>query len=317
MRQYIIRRILLVIPVLLGVSLLVFLALHLMPVDPVRMMLTEHRAGTAPTTEGTVTEEQMDILRKQLGLDQPLYVQFARFVGNVLRGDLGTSWRTKRAVSTMIIRNAPYTIQLSLAGLFVAVVMGVTLGTVAAVKERTWFDTGTMGVAVIGVSMPSFWKGLMLMMIFGHMLRWFPPVGVGTWRHLVLPAVTMGIGGAALMARMTRSSMVEVLRQDYIVTARSKGLSERVVTYKHALRNALIPVITIIGLSLGGMLGGSVVLENVFGRPGLGRIAVDAIWEKDFPVVQATVLVMATAYVLANLLVDLFYGFLDPRIRYQ
>ncbi|MDP2857293.1 MAG: ABC transporter permease [Bacillota bacterium] len=317
MRQYINRRLLLSILVLLGVSLLVFLVLHFMPVDPVRELLMQHQTGTAPTTEGTISDAQIAELRKQMGLDQPLYIQFARFVWNALHGDFGQSWRNKRAVITMIAKNAPDTIELSLAGLAISITLGVVLGTVAAVKQNTAFDTVSMILAVGGVCAPSFWLGLMLMMVFGLKLGWFPPIGSGTWRHLVLPAVTMGLGGAALVARLTRANMVEVLRMEYITTARSKGLSERIVVAKHALRNAMIPVVTVVGLSLGHMLGGSVIIENVFGRPGLGRIAVDAIWEKDYPVVQTTVLMMAISYVIANLLVDILYGTLDPRIRYS
>jgi len=317
MRQYIIRRLLLSVLVLLGVSLLVFLVLHFMPVDPVRELLMQHQTGTAPTTEGTISDEQIAELRKQMGLDQPLYIQFARFVWNALHGDFGQSWRNKRQVLTMIIANAPDTIELSLAGMAISVTLGVVLGTVAAVKQNTAFDTIAMILAVGGVCAPGFWLGLMLMMVFGLKLGWLPPIGSGTWRHLVLPAVTMGIGGAALVARLTRANMVEVLRQEYITTARSKGLSERIVVAKHALRNAMIPVVTVVGLSLGHMLGGSVIIENVFGRPGLGGLAVDAIWEKDYPVVQTTVLMMAISYVIANLLVDILYGTLDPRIRYN
>jgi ABC-type dipeptide/oligopeptide/nickel transport system permease component len=317
MRQYIIRRLLLSVLVLLGVSLLVFLVLHFMPVDPVRELLMQHQTGTAPTTEGTISDQQIAELRKQMGLDQPLLVQFARFIWNALHGDFGQSWRTKRSVLTMIVKNAPDTIQLSLAGMVISVTLGLVFGTIAAVKQNTAFDTVAMVLAVGGVCAPGFWLGLMLMLVFGLRLGWLPPIGSGTWRHLVLPAMTMGIGGAALVARLTRANMVEVLRQEYITTARSKGLSERIVVAKHALRNAMIPVVTVVGLSLGHMLGGSVIIENVFGRPGLGGLAVSAIWEKDYPVVQTTVLMMAISYVAANLLVDIVYGMLDPRIRYN
>ncbi len=216
----------------------------------------------------------------------------------------------------MIAANAKDTIELSLAGLVISVVLGVGLGTIAAVKQNSLADTLSMILAVGGVCAPSFWLGLMLMLIFALWLGWFPPIGVGTWKHLVLPAVTLGIGGAALVARLTRASMVEVLRQEYVTTARAKGLSERIVVAKHALRNALIPVVTVVGLSLGHMLSGSLITENVFGRPGLGRVAVDAIWEKDYPVVQTTVLMIAVSYVVANLVVDVVNGLIDPRIRY-
>jgi peptide/nickel transport system permease protein len=317
MRRYVVRRLFLAIPVLLGVSLLVFLVLHFLPVDPVRELIMQHQTGTAPTIESALTDQQIVELRHQMGLDQPLYVQFFTYIWKALHGDFGTSWRTKRLVITMIAANAPYTIELSLAGLFISVVLGVLFGVIAAVREHTWIDTISMIFAVIGVCAPSFWLGLMLMLVFGLNLGWFPPIGAGTWRHLVLPAATMGIGGAALVARLTRSSLVEVLRQDYILTARSKGLSERIVVFKHAMRNAMIPVVTVIGLSLGHMLGGSVIVENVFGRPGLGRIAVDAINEKDYPIVQTTVLMMAVSYVAANIIVDMCYGLLDPRIRYN
>ena len=317
MRGYIIRKLLLAVPVLLGVSLLVFLVLHFLPVDPVRELVMQHQTGTAPSVEGAMTDAEIEVLRHQMGLDRPLYIQFGKFVWNALHGDFGISWRTKRSVMTMIAKNAPFTIELSLAGMAISIVLGVLLWVIAAVKEHTWIDTFSMIVAVGGVCAPSFWMGLMLMLLFGLKLGWLPPIGAGTWKHLVLPAFTMGIGGAAMVARLTRSSLLEVLRQEYIVTARSKGLAERMVVYKHAMRNAMIPVITVVGLSLGHMLGGSVIVENVFGRPGLGRIAVDAISEKDYPVVQTTVLMMAVSYVIANLLVDMCYGLLDPRIRYK
>lgn len=317
MRQYIARRVLIAIPTLLGVLLLVFASLHLTPVDPARMMLTEHRAGTAPVTGEGVSEEEIQRMRERMGLNRPLTVQFLDYAWGAVRGDLGTSWREHRTVTSMIMRNAPSTIELSVTALIISSVLGVLLGVVSGVREKTWFDTTAMTGSVIGVSMPSFWLGLMLMLLFAYRLRWFPAFGAGGFRYVVLPAFTMGLGGAALIARMVRSSLVEVLRQDYIRTARAKGVSERVINYRHALRNAMIPTATVIGLSVGRLLAGSVIIENVFGRPGLGRMAVDAIWENDFPVVQGTVLVLAVGVVTANLLVDLTYGILDPRIRYD
>ena len=317
MHLYILRRVWQSIPVVIGVTLLVFLMMHMMPVDIVRMMLTEHQAGTLPTASGSITDDQIEELRVRLGLHRPIPVQYLAWLWDVLKGDLGVSWRTGRAVSNMIRNNARATVELGVSSLLLGIAFGIPLGILAAVKQNSWWDSGATVFSVIGISMPSFWKGLMLLWLFGLVLGWFPSMGSGTWRHLVLPALTLGIGGMALITRLTRGSMVEVLRQDYVTTARSKGLSERVVTYKHGLRNALIPVITIVGLSLGRMLSGAVIVENVFGRPGLGRIAVQAIWDRDFPVVQATVLILAIAFILGNLLTDIAYGFVDPRIRYD
>lgn len=317
MLVYIQKRILAAIPVLLGVSLLVFLMLHALPVDPVRMMLSDHQAGTAPTVGGTITDDMYESMKRQLGLDKPLYVQFARFVWNALRGDLGKSYRNNRAVSEMIAANVRFTAELAFAGMGVAVVLGVVLGVLAAMRAGTWFDALMMGTAVIGVSMPGFWLGLMLILIFSLGLGWFPSMGAASWKAVVLPAFALGLRAAATIARLTRSSLVEVMRQEYMVTARAKGLAERVVVAKHGLKNALIPVITIMGLQFGGLLGGALIIETIFGRPGIGYIAVNGIWNKDFPTVQGTVLFTATIYVLVNLLVDISYGWIDPRIRYD
>jgi peptide/nickel transport system permease protein len=306
MGKYILRRLVATIPVLLGVTLAVFSMLHLVPGDPIRMMLGEFQ----------MTPEQIEQIRATLDLDRPLYEQYPLFLYNALQGDLGTSIRTRRPVLTEIGDRIGSTVQLALAGLGVAVVIGVTLGIIAAVRQNTWADMSAMVIAMLGVSMPNFWLGFLLIFVFSLHLGWFPAAGGGTFRHLVLPALTLGVSAAAVIARLTRSSMLEVLRQDYIVAARAKGLKNNVVVLRHALRNALIPTVTILGLQFGQLLAGTVVVETVFGRPGIGRLIVTAILEKDFPVVQGVVLVIAVTYVLINLLVDVTYAFLDPRIRY-
>ncbi len=306
MNAYIARRALLTIPVLFGVSVLVFSMLVLIPGDPVRLMLGEFQT----------TPEQIARLRSQLHLDEPLPVQFGRFVWDALHGDLGTSIRTRRPVTTEIADNFPSTLQLAVAGLAVAGVIGVSLGVIAAATRHAGVQLGAMLVALIGVSMPSFWLGLLLIFAFSLQIRIFPATGGGDLQHLVLPAITLGLGAAAILARLTRSSMLEVLRQEYVTTARAKGLSDWLVIVRHALKNALIPVVTIFGLQFGQLLAGTVVVETVFARPGIGRLIIDGILNKDFPVVQGVVLVVAVSYVLVNLLVDILYAVLDPRIRY-
>jgi len=306
MYAYLAQRVVAAIPVLLGVSLLVFSMLHLVPGDPVRLMLSEFQT----------TPEQVERLRSQLHLDDPLPAQFGRFVWNSSHGDLGTSIRTRRPVTQEIADNLPSTLQLAVAGLVVAMALGVSLGIVAAVNQRSWVELVSMLVALLGVSMPSFWLGLLLIFLLSLRLRVFPATGGGDLQHLVLPAITLGLGAAAILARLTRSSMLEVLRQEYVTTARAKGLLEWVVIARHALKNALIPVITIFGLQFGQLLAGTFVVETVFARPGLGRLIIDGILNKDLPIVQGVVLVVAISYVLVNLLVDLLYSVLDPRIRY-
>lgn len=306
MYAYLARRLLATIPVLFGVSLLVFSMLHLVPGDPVKMMLSEFQT----------TPEQLAKLRSQLYLDKPLPVQFARFVRGAVTGDLGYSIRTKRPVTAEIAANLPSTLELAVTGLAIAMVIGVTLGVLAAVKQHTWLDAGSMFFALIGVSMPSFWLGLLLIFALSLKIKLFPATGGGDVKHLVLPALTLGLSASAIIARLTRSSMLEVLRQEYITTARAKGLREGHVILGHALKNALIPVVTIFGLQFGQLLAGTVVIETVFGRPGIGRLVVDAILAKDFPLVQGIVLFVAVSYVLVNLIVDLLYALIDPRIRY-
>lgn len=306
MYRFLLGRILATVPVLLGVSFLVFMMLHLVPGDPVKMMLSEFQTNP----------RQIELLRSQLYLDRPLPQQFGRFVWNAVRGDLGLSIRSKRMVTTEIGENLGPTLQLAIAALAIAVAIGVSLGILAAIKQGTWLDLGPMVVALAGVSMPSFWLGLLLIFLFSLHLGWLPATGSGGLKHLILPALTLGLGASAIIARLTRSSMLEVLRQEYITTARAKGLRELTVILRHGLKNALIPVVTIFGLQFGNLLAGTVVVETVFARPGIGRLIVDAILAKDFPVVQGIILLSATAYVMVNLLVDIAYGFLDPRIRF-
>jgi len=303
---YLARRLLAVVPVLFGVTLAVFSMLFLVPGDPVKIMLAEF----------VTTPDQVAQMRAQLHLDEPILKQYGRFVANAARGDLGTSIRSRRAVSTEIGENVGSTAQLAVASMAVAVAIGVPLGLMAALFRSSWFDAGSMIVALLGVSMPSFWLGLLMIVTFSLHLGWFPATGGGDLWHLVLPAVTLGMIASAIIARLTRSSMLEVLSQDYVRTARAKGLAWWGVVVRHALKNALIPVITIFGLQFGNLLAGAVIVETVFSRPGLGRLIVGGILAKDFPLVQGTVLFVATAYVLINVLVDMTYAFVDPRIRF-
>ena len=306
MLTYLARRLLSVVPVLFGVTLAVFSMLFLVPGDPVKMMLAEF----------VTNPDQVAQMRAQLHLDEPVLKQYGRFVINAVRGDLGTSIRSRRPVSTEIGENVGSTAQLAVASMAVAIAIGVPLGLMAALFRSSWFDAGSMIVALLGVSMPSFWLGLLMIVTFSLHLGWFPATGGGDLWHLVLPAVTLGMIASAIIARLTRSSMLEVLGQDYVRTARAKGLAWWGVVVRHALKNALIPVITIFGLQFGNLLAGAVIVETVFSRPGLGRLIVGGILAKDFPLVQGTVLFVATAYVLINVLVDLAYAYADPRIRF-
>lgn len=305
MSRFLVGRLAATIPVLLGVWFLVFMMLHLVPGDPVKIMLADFQ--TSP--------QQIELLRSQLHLDDPLPKQFARFVANAARGDLGLSIRSKRPVRTEIAENLGATLQLAIAALLIAIVVGVTLGMIAAIHQNGWLDFGPMLVALCGVSMPSFWLGLLLIFFFSLRLGWFPATGGGDLKHLVLPALTLGLSASAIIARLTRSSMLEVLRQEYMTTARAKGLRETRVVLRHGFKNALIPVVTIFGLQFGSLMAGTVIVETVFARPGIGRLIVTAILAKDFPMVQGIVLLIATTYVIVNLIVDISYGILDPRIR--
>jgi peptide/nickel transport system permease protein len=302
---FVARRVLAVVPVLFGVTLAVFSMLFLVPGDPVKMMLAEF----------VTNPDQIAQMRAQLHLDEPIFQQYGRFVGNAVRGDLGTSIRSRRPVATEIAENVGSTAQLALASMAVAIGLGIPLGLVAALGRNSWLDVAAMVVALLGVAMPSFWLGLLLIFGFSLHLGWFPATGGGDLHHLVLPAVTLGMIAAAIIARLTRSSMLEVLGQDYVRTARAKGLAWWGVVVRHGLKNALIPIVTIFGLQFGNLLAGAVIVETVFSRPGLGRLVVGGILAKDFPLVQGAVLFVAVAYVLINVLVDVAYAFVDPRIR--
>jgi peptide/nickel transport system permease protein len=308
MLRYIARRLLAAIPVIFGVSLLVFSIMYALRGDPV---------GAALSEMGGVSKEQIQELRRQLGLDDPLWVQYPRFISRVVRGDFGRSLFSRQPVIAAIKEQLPSTIELTIAGLGLAIAMGVILGTLAAVWRNSWIDNLSMFLALIGVSMPSFWLGLLLIFLFALKLGWLPSIGQGGIERLIMPAFTLGVNAAAIIARMVRSSLLEVLNQEYMTTARAKGLHERVVILKHGLRNALIPVVTVIGLQFGGLMAGTVIIETVFARRGVGRLLVEAIIARDYPVVQGVIFMLATIYVLVNLLVDLSYGFLDPRIRYS
>ncbi len=296
------------IPVLVLVSALVFFIMNLLPGDPATLLLQGQAASTP---------EQIDKLREQLNLDDPAAVRYARFVSGAVRGDLGTSVQYKRPVIDLIMERLPSTIQLTAASLVVAIVVGFVLGVLAAVHHNTWIDTAAMVFSVLGLTMPIFYIGLLLILVFSVNLGWFPIIGGSTAERLVLPSVTLGVVSSGIIARMVRASLLEVLRQDYITTARAKGLRSRVVLWRHAIRNTFIPIVTILGLQVGGMLSGSVIIDTVFDRPGDGRLAVEAITRKDFPLAQGTILVTATIYVLINLLVDISYAWFDPRIRHQ
>jgi peptide/nickel transport system permease protein len=301
---FLMRRLVQIIPVLLGVTLMVFLIMQMVPGDPAVLV-----AG-----EGA-TDEQVDAIRHDLGLDQPLALQYLSYVGDVVKGDFGESIRTSRPVLDEILVRLPITLELAFWSIVITVVLGVLIGIIAATKQNSFTDVGLMMVALLGVSLPNFWLGLMLIIYFSVGLQWFPVAGWGTFSHIILPAITLGTGGAAIVARMTRASMLEVIRQDYIRTAKAKGVRQRLVIYKHALKNALIPVITVVGLQFGALLGGTVLTESVFAINGVGRLIIDAIRMRDLPLVQGSILFVSVLFVIVNLLVDLSYRFLNKRVE--
>ncbi len=302
---YLIRRLLLAVPVLIGVSMLVFSIIRFIPGDPARAIAGVH-----------ASPQYIEQVRKELLLDEGLHIQYFVYMGNLLQGDMGRSTFTRRPVTVELMQRFPNTLLLAASAMVIASFIGLSAGIISATRRYSLFDNVSMLAALVGVAAPVFWLGVMFQLLFSVQLGWLPSGGIGTWKHLVLPALTLGLATAALIARITRSSMLEVLRQDYITTARSKGLIERVVIYKHALKNALIPVVTVMGLQFGTLLGGAVLTETVFSWPGIGRLMVDSILARDYPVVQGAVLLLAVFFVLINLVVDIIYAFLDPRITY-
>ena len=293
------------IPVLVGVSLTAFLILHLAPGDPARLM-----AGVE------ASQEDVDMLRHKFGLDRPLPVQYAMFVKGLVTGEL-MSLRFESPAMEIILPKLKNTLILACASIVVAVVLGVTAGVLSATHRKSWIDYAATVLSLFGISMPVFWWGLLLMLLFSVKLMWLPSGGMGTFRHIILPAVVLGTASTGIIARMTRSSMLDVLRQDYITTATAKGLTRRLVVNRHALRNALIPTVTVVGLQFGQLLAGAVLTETVFTWPGIGRLLVTSILARDLPVVQATLVIIALLFVFVNLAVDILYAVLDPRIRYN
>lgn len=328
------ERILIMIPIVIGVAIIVFLFMRLMPGDPVDIMMGQG---------GAVSAGEMEQLREEFHLDKPLYVQLGIFLGDLLRGDLGNSYIQKRPVIDLIMGRLPATIELASGGLIVSLLIALPIGIISAVRQNSWVDRISMGSAFLGISMPSFWLGIVLLLLFSVELQWLPVQGrihhavslhevtgfyvidsiltgnsaalASSLRHLVLPSITLGAPMAAVIARVLRSSMLETLRADYITLARAKGAPESKVVLKHALRNALIPTITVVGLQVGVLLGGNMIVETVFGWPGLGRTVVSAIFERDFPLVQGAVMVYAFIYVVTNLIVDVIYTYLNPKIQ--
>jgi ABC-type dipeptide/oligopeptide/nickel transport system permease component len=305
--QYVARRLVLAIPTLLLMSMAVFLSVRLVPGGPVQVML-----GLANSNQAAVER-----LTRELGLNLPIYEQYWNWLVAVVHGNFGTSLFTGEPVLTMIAQRFPNTLQLVASSMVISIVLGVSAGVTAAVHKGGIIDNIVTFAAVLGVSLPGFWFGLMLILVFAVDLRWLPVAGAGGLQYLVLPAFTLGVTTASVVARFTRASVVDAMHEDYIRTARAKGLATRAVNYRHALRNALVPIVTLVGLQVGGLLSGVFIIESVFGFAGIGELTVQALQERDFPVIQAVTLMVATIYVLVNLLVDIVYGVIDPRIRYD
>lgn len=307
MLKYIAKRLLTMIPVILGVTLIVYLIMSLAPGDPARSILGEQ-----------ASEEQVQQLREEMGLNDSVFVQYFRYIWNLLHGDLGTSYSSRIDVNKEIWSRFPNTIKLAFAASFISVLLALPLGIIAAVKQNTFFDSASMFFAIIGISCPTFWFGLILILVFAVNLKWFPVSGHATeLKGLILPAITLGFNSMASMARVTRSSMLEVIRQDYVRTARAKGVSSKNVILQHAVPNAMIPTVTIIGLRIGGLLAGAVICETVFAWPGIGRLLVQAIQSRNTPVVLGCIIIFSVCFSLVNLIVDILYAFIDPRIKAQ
>ncbi len=307
MLRYIARRLLLLLPVILGVTLITFSMLYFTPGDPARLTLGE-QAGA----------EQLEQFRELHGLNDPYFVRFFNYVKNaVVHQDLGLSYRNRQPVFDEILTRFPATLKLAGMGVLLAVAIGIPVGIISATKQYSIFDNVSMVGALIGVSMPNFWQGMLLILLFSVHLGWLPSSGFASWKQMILPVITIGTSTAAIITRMTRSSMLEVIRQDYIRTARAKGQRERTIINRHALGNAMIPIVTVIGLQFGYLLGGAVLTESIFSIPGVGKLMVDAIKQKDYPIVQGGVLFIAVTFSVVNLFIDILYAFLDPRIRSQ
>lgn len=311
MWKYIVKRLLLMIPILLGVTFIVFFIMNLTPGDPAAIILGDQASA-----------EALAAMRLELGLDKPLLVRYFKYIWDMLHGDLGLSYKNQLSVWAQVIDKFPNTAILAVAGIFVALIIGIPVGIISAKKQYTALDNTSMVLSLIGVSMPNFWLGLLLSLLFALKLGWLPSQGmgsgfVGLLRSIVLPAITLGTGSAATVVRMTRSSMLEVIRQDYISTARAKGISERQVTFRHMLKNAMIPIVTAVGLQFGSLLGGAMLTETVFSWPGLGRLMVESINSKDIPMVMGATIFLAIMFSIVNLIVDLVYAFIDPRIKSQ
>jgi peptide/nickel transport system permease protein len=307
MTRYLSRRLLQAIPTVLLVSVLVFLMLYLMPGDPAAIFLGERQSSP----------EQLEIVREQMGLNRPIYVQYLDYMFHAIQGDFGVSLNNGRSVLSEIMLRLPYTVELTIAAMCISTFLGIGIGILAALKHNTFIDTAAMLIALIGISMPVYWSSLLLIVVFSVNLRWFPPIGQGGLDRLIMPALALGLLSAGGLARLVRSSMLEVLSQDYILTARSKGLSSRSVVLRHAMRNTLIPVVTILGLTFGQLLSGAVLTETIFARLGIGRMYIEGILNKDYTLVQGVTLFLALAYVLINIGVDVLYAYVDPRIKYD
>ena len=305
MLKYIIRRIIAMIPVVIGITFLVFMIMQLAPGDPVQMILGDN-----------ASPEAVEAMRDEMGLNDNVLVQYGRYLVNLVQGDMGTSYVNKRPVADEVFSRVPATFKLAAVAAVVSIVIAIPLGILAAIKQNTLFDHSSMVVSLIGISMPAFWLALMLMLLFSLKLGWLPAQGAKDgWKSYVLPSIAIGFMQMAAIARTTRSSMLETIRQDYIRTARSKGITEREVIFHHSFRNALIPTVTIVGVQLGGLLGGAVLTETVFAWPGLGRLVVQAVNGRDVPVVLGCIVVLSVGFSIVNLVVDLLYGFIEPRVR--
>ena len=305
MWKYVLKRLVSIIPIMLGAMFIVFVIMDLAPGDATDLLLSAD----------TATEEEREELRVALGLDKPVPIQFLNYVINLCKGDLGTSYKSGAPVIDEMIQRVPYTVMLALAATIIKVIVSIPLGMLAAIKQNTVFDSATMAICLVGVSMPAFWLALMLILLFSVNLGWLPVSGSGSIQHLILPALTQSFAGIASIARVTRSSMLEVVRQDYVRTARAKGLPERVVIWRHSLKNALLPTVTVIGGQIANLLAGGVLTETVFAWPGIGRFLMNSISWRDTPCVMACVMMFVLAFAVINLIVDILYGFIDPRIK--